>query len=360
MAVSAPPPAVDEAKLEEFMGKLIGDFGGTMATMMAAIGERLGLFKDLAERGPATSAELAERARIDGRYALEWLRAMASAGYVAYDAESDRFALPPEQALAFATEASPVFVGGVYQMLPEAFGPFDRLAESFREGGGVPQDAFGPAFWEGMERFTASWFENQLLQQWVPAMPAVEEQLKAGVRVADIGCGSGRALIKLAGEFPRSQYVGYDAFEGQLERARANAEQAGVGDRIRFELLDAATGVPERFDVITTFDVIHDAADPRGLLRSIHAALEPGGRYVMLEVNSADDPAENVGPLASMLYGFSVFYCMTTSLAHGGEGLGTVGLPEAKVRELCAEAGFSDVRRLPIEDPFSIVYEITP
>jgi SAM-dependent methyltransferase len=360
MAVSAPPPAVDDAKLEAFMGKLIGDFGGTMAMMMAAIGDRLGLFKELVQRGPATSAELAERAGIDERYALEWLRAMASAGYLEFDPGSERFTLPPEQALAFATEASPVFVGGALQMLPEIVGPFDRLLEAFSKGGGVSQDAFGPAFWEGMERFSASMFENQLLQQWIPEMPDVEEKLKRGARVADVGCGSGRALIKLAGAFPNSQFVGYDAFEGQFARARQNAEQAGVGDRVRFELLDAAAGLPEHFDVITTFDVIHDAVDPRGLLRAIHAALEPDGAYVMLEVNSADDPADNVGPLASMMYGFSVFYCMTTSLAHGGEGLGTVGMPEAKVRELSTEAGFSAVRRLPVEDPFSIVYEIKP
>jgi len=360
MAVSAPAPAVDDAKLEAFMGKLLGDLGGTMASMMAVLGDRLGLFKDLAERGPATSAELAERAGVDERYALEWLRAMASAGYLEHDPGSERFTLPPEQALAFAAEASPVFVGGAYQMLPEIFRPFDRLTEAFRQGGGVSQDAFGPAFWEGMERFSAGMFENQLLQQWIPAMPDVEEKLTRGARVADVGCGSGRALIKLAGAFPASQFVGYDAFEGQFARARRNADAAGVGDRVRFELLDAAAGLPERFDVITTFDVIHDAVDPRGLLGAIHTALEPDGAYVMLEVNSADDPAENVGPLASMFYGFSVFYCMTTSLAHGGEGLGTVGLPEAKVRELASETGFSAVRRLPVDDPFSIVYEIKP
>src|SRR4051794_25104666 len=155
MAVSAPPPAVDDAKLEAFMGKLLGDLGGTMASMMAVLGDRLGLFKDLPQHGPATSAQLAERAGGDERHALEWLRAMASAGYLEHDPGSERFTLPPEQALAFATEASPVFVGGAYQMLPEIFRPFDRLTEAFRQGGGVSQDAFGPAFWEGMERFSA-------------------------------------------------------------------------------------------------------------------------------------------------------------------------------------------------------------
>jgi SAM-dependent methyltransferase len=360
MAVTAPAPVVDDAKLQAFMGKLIGDFGGTMATMLAAIGDRLGLFRTLAARGPATPSELAERASIDERYALEWLRAMAAAGYVEHDPASGRFTLPPEQALAFATEASPVSVGGVFQMIPEIATKFDLLTGAFREGGGVQQSEFGPAFWEGMERFTASWFENQLVQQWIPAMPDIEAKLEQGGRVADVGCGSGRALIKLAEAFPAAELVGYEAFEGQLERARANAGRAGVGDRIRFELLDVAAGLPERFDVITTFDVIHDAVDPRGLLKAIRAALEPDGRYVMLEINSADDPADNVGPLATMNYGVSVFYCMTTSLAHGGEGLGTVGLPEAKVRELSSKAGFSEVRRLPIEDPFSIVYEIKP
>jgi 2-polyprenyl-3-methyl-5-hydroxy-6-metoxy-1,4-benzoquinol methylase len=355
---AATPQAVDETKLDEFMGKLIGDFGGTMATLIASIGDRLGLFKRLAEQGPATSAELADRAGIDERYAREWLRAMASAGYLEYDAGSERFTLPPEQALAFATEASPVFVGGVYQMVPEAFKPIDRLTEAFRRGGGVPQDAFGPGLWEGMERFTAGWFENHLLQEWIPAMPELEQKLMRGARLADVGCGSGRALIKLAEAFPNSTFVGYDAFEAQLERARENAARAGVGERVRLELLDVGQGLPERYDAITTFDVIHDAIDPRGLLRAIRAGLEPDGTYVMLEINSADDPSENVGPLASMFYGFSVFYCMTTSLAHGGEGLGTVGLPEAKVREFCAEAGFSSVRRLPIENPFNIVYEI--
>jgi 2-polyprenyl-3-methyl-5-hydroxy-6-metoxy-1,4-benzoquinol methylase len=359
MAVTENPPAVDEAKLEQFMEKVVGDLGATFATLLAAFGDRLGLFKELAN-GPATAAEFAERARISERYSHEWLRAMAAAGYLEYDAGTDRFTLPPEQAFAFAVEGSPAFVGGVYQMIPEAVKPYERIADAFRTGSGVPQDAFGPAFWEGMERFSAISFENRLLPEWIPAMPEVQAKLEQGALVADVGCGGGKALIKLAEAFPKSKYVGYDAFEGQLARARENAKQAGVGDRVRLELLDVAKGLPEQYDLITTFDVIHDAVDPRGLMKAIREGLKPDGTYLMLEINSADDPAQNVGPIASMFYGFSIFYCMTTSLAHGGEGLGTVGLPEAKVRELSTEAGFSSVRRLPFEDPFDVVYEIKP
>lgn len=350
--------ALDHSKLEAFMGKLIDDMGGTMTTLLSCLGDRLGLFKDLAENGPASSAELAGRMGLSERYVREWLWGMTSAGYLEHDSATGRYALPAEHAAALAEEAGPMFVGGVFQMLPEIAKPFDRLAAAFKEGGGVSQDAFAPAFWAGMERFTAGWFENLLLQEWIPALPDVKEKLQRGALVADIGCGSGRALIKLAQAFPSSRFVGYDAFEGQVSRAVENAKAAGVADRVDFEQRDAVEGLPQQYDLITTFDVIHDAVNPRGLLRAIREGLKPDGTYLLLEINSADKPEENVGSLASMFYGMSVFYCMTTSLANGGEGLGTVGLPETKIREFCGEAGFGSVRRLPIENPFNVLYEV--
>lgn len=349
---------IDQAKQDAFMEKLIGDVSGTMTTFMAVLGDRLGLFKDLAKNGPATSLELAERTGIQERYAREWLEGLAASGYLEHESSTGRYRLSPEHAEALATEGGPHFVGGVYQMLPELLKPLDELERAFREGGGVPQSSFGANFWEGMERFSAGWFENLLLQEWIPASPEVEEKLSEGALVADVGSGSGRALIKLAAAFPASRFVGYDAFEGQIARASANAEAAGVGERVSFERFDASEGLPERFDVITTFDVIHDAVDPHGLLRSIRKALKPAGIYLLLEINCADEPAGNAGPLGAMFYGFSVYYCMTTSLAHNGEGLGTVGLPESKVREFCREAGFSAVRRLPLENPFNVLYEV--
>jgi SAM-dependent methyltransferase len=350
--------AVDEAKVEEFTFKAIGDFAGAMTMFQCAVGDRLGLFKTLADGGPATSDELAERAGISERYALEWLRAMRAAEYLDFDRESGKFSLSPEHAMVLAAEGSPFFFGGGFQMIPGMVPALGRVVEAFEKGDGAPQDAYGEDWWVGMERFTNGWFENFLLQEWIPAMPDVKQKLESGALVADVGCGGGRALIKLAQEFPNSRFVGYDIFQTQVDRATANAEQAGVGDRIKFEVRDVVEGMPEQYDAITTFDVIHDAVDPVGLLKGIREGLKEDGSYVLLDINCADDPADNEGPLATMFYGFSVFYCMTTSLAHGGEGLGTCGLPEAKVRELCDEAGFGDVRRLPIENPFNVLYEI--
>jgi SAM-dependent methyltransferase len=346
---------IDQGKLDAFMGKALTDLSGTTATVLAFLGDRLGLFRALAD-GPATSDELAARAGVHERYAREWLRGMTAAGYL--EADDERFVLPAEQAQALATEGGPFFLGGVHQELIGMLGPLDALAAAFRSGGGVPQSAYPADAWDGMRRFSQGWFENLLLQEWIPAAAETREKLAAGARYADVGCGSGLAVIKLAQAFPRSAFVGYDAFPGQVERARAAAQAAGVGERVRFEVRDVAAGVDETFDVISTFDVVHDAVDPTALLRSIRGMLAPDGIYLMLEMNSADDPADNVGPLATLFYGFSVIYCMTTSLAHGGAGLGTCGCPPAKVRELSAAAGFSRVERLPLENPFNILYAI--
>jgi ubiquinone/menaquinone biosynthesis C-methylase UbiE len=180
--------------------------------------------------------------------------------------------------------------------------------------------------------------------------------LERGVDVADVGCGQGRALIKLVQTFPQSRYVGYDSLPSSIEKAETNAEAAAVADRIRFIELDASKGLPESFDLVTTWDVIHDAVDPLGVLQSIREALRPGGIYLCLDINCSDAQTSNVGPVASLLYGFSTLLCMTVSLAQGGEGLGTMGLPESKLRELCTRAGFSSVTRVPMENPFNNLY----
>lgn len=357
---TTPQGAIDEAKAEAFMGKALGDFSATMTVTLCVIGDRLGLFRDLNQAGPATAAELATRTGVDERYALEWLRGMTSAGYLEHERSSGRFSLPPEHAPALAEEGGPMFIGGAHQMIPAAMGVLDELTERFRTGGGVTQDAYTPDFWAGMERFSTGWVDHMLMQQLMPQVPDLDAKLRAGAHCADIGCGAGAASIKLASEYPDTTHVGYDVSDAQLERARRNADQAGLGDRLRFEKIDAASGLPEKYDVITTFDVIHDAVDPLGLLKSIRAGLEDDGIYLCMDINCADDPADNEGPLATMFYGFSVLYCMTTSLAHGGAGLGTCGLPESKLRELCEQAGFSDLRRVPVDDPFNSSYEIRP
>lgn len=355
----APSQQIDQARQEAFLGKVLSDFSATMTTVLAIIGDRLGLFKALAGCGSTTAAELAARTRLNERYVREWMGGMVNAGYLEYDRAARSFRLPPEHAAALAQENGPFFFGGAYQMLPGLVGQLDAVAHAFREGGGVKQSDYDPSFWDGLERFTGGWYEHQLVQEWIPAMPDVKTKLETGARVADVGCGRGRALIKLAQAFPKSGFVGYDSFGPTIALATEKARQAGVDTRVAFQELDGAKGLPESFDVIATFEVVHDSVDPLGLLKAIRQALRPGGIYLCLDVNCSDKLEENNGVLGAMFHGFSVTYCMTTSLAWGGAGLGTVGFHEAKVREVAAAAGFVSVRRVPVQNPFVSLYEIT-
>ena len=294
---------VDTTKTEQFLGKVLTDTSAFTTIVLAAVGDRLGLYKELAAGGPATSAELAVRSRIAERYAREWLGAMASAGYLVYDPGDQRFTLPAEYSPIIAQEGGPYFFGGIHQMLLGMSKPVDRLIESFKTGDGIVQSAYDDDMWDGLERFTNGWFENLLLPVWIPAMPEVEAKLRKGARVADVGCGRGRALIKLAEAFPSSTYEGFDAFAPTIEKARQKAAEAGVGDRIRFEARDCAEGLPATYDVITTFDVIHDAVDPVGVLKAIRRALKPDGIYVCLDINCSDRLEENAGPLGALFQG---------------------------------------------------------
>ena len=352
--------AIDRARQEKFAEKVVEHLSATMTTLLGSVGDRLGLFKNLAEEGPATSVELASRTQLNERYLREWLGGMATAGYLSYDGPTKRFSLPAEHASVLAQENGPLFVGGIYQMLPAQAGVFEQVVSAFRNGGGVSQSQYDDMMWDGLERCSSTWFENLLLQQWIPALPDVKALLERGGDVADVGCGRGRGIIKLAQAFPRSRYVGYDQFGPTIARATANAREAGVSDRVRFEERDVSKGLPAQFDVITTFDVVHDAVDPLRLLQSIRRALRPEGVYVCLDTNCSDKLEENANPLGAMFHGVSVFYCMTTSLANDGAGLGTLGFHEAKVRELCEKARFSSVRRVPLDNPFNNLYEAKP
>jgi SAM-dependent methyltransferase len=351
-------PALNLAKTEAFFGKVMGDLSGMIASWLAGVGDCYGLFADLADRGPATAAEFASRAGIDGHYAREWLAAMASAGYLEYDPAAGRFALPPEHAAVVTQEGSPFFVGGFFQQFRALSRISDRVADAFVDGRGVPISAYDADWFGGMERNTSAWFDNFLIQQWLPAMPDVQARLETGALVADIGCGRGRALIRLAEAFPNSRFVGYDLVAESVERASARAAEAGVADRVHFERRDIEHGLPETYDLVTAFDVVHDAAHPVAFLRAIRQALKPDGIFVCLDFNSSEKIEENAGPVGTFLYGSSIVYCMATALAEGGEGLGAAGLPESKLRSLSAEAGFDEVRRVPIDNPFNSLYEI--
>jgi hypothetical protein len=271
---------IDEAAVEAFVGRAVGDLGGAMTTLFCALGDRLGLLQALDADGPVMSEDLAARLGLNERYVREWLRGMTAAGYLEYEPDSQCFSLPAEHAPVLAQETGPVFFGGVYQELIGSLAALPRVTDALRAGGGTPHEAYPSDLWEGVERFTASWFENLLLSEWRPAVPEVRAKLEQGANVADVGCRAGRALIKLAGAFPNSRCSGYDAFDGQLDRARQNAASAGHGDRVTFERRDgAAEGLPDRFDLITTFDVVHDAVDPLALLKAIRAGLKPGGTH---------------------------------------------------------------------------------
>jgi SAM-dependent methyltransferase len=348
----------DAAAVEQFIGRGISDIAGTMTTIFCIVGDRLGLFRALDE-GPATAAELATRAGIDERYALEWLRGLASAEYLE-ESPDGRYVLPPAHAVVLAREGNPLFVGGAFQELGGMLPAVERIIEAFRAGGGVPQAAYPDDAYTGMARFTAAWFDHHRLGAWLPLLPELREQLERGIRWADVGCGAGRAVIRLAQEFPQSTFAGFDAFPAQVERARAAAEAAGVADRVSFEVADAAQGIPGRWDAISTFDVVHDAIDPDALVAGIRRSLTDDGTYLMLEINCADEHADYRGPLTTVLYGFSILYCMTTSLAHGGAALGTCGCPPAVVEKIGHGAGFGAVREVPIEDPFNRLYELRP
>jgi SAM-dependent methyltransferase len=351
---------IDEARVEAFVGKVLGDAAGTMAITMVSIGDELGLFKSLAANGPATSVELAARTNTNERYVREWLAALTSAEYLVYNPTTERFTLPTEHALVLAQEGGPAFLGGGAQQAIGMLATRNGVVEAFRHGGGVANDAFDPSVWDGLARISAPWVENQLVQNWLPLMPEVQARLERGVALADVGAGYGQAIIRLAQAFPASRFVGYDINERSIARARSEAERSEVSDRVRFVQLDATSDLPEQYDLITTFDVIHDTASPLGTLRVIRRALKPDGIYICQEPTSSAHLEDNVGPVSALLYGVSVLFCMTQSLAAHGEGLGAFGLPETRLRELATEAGFGSLRQAPIQDPLNSLYELRP
>jgi SAM-dependent methyltransferase len=353
--------AADEAVIETFMERIVGDYAGANAFFMGAIGDRLGLFTDLASNGPATSGELAERTGLAERYLREWLGGMAAAGYLTYEAATTRYALPSEHAPVLAEEAGPWFLGAAFFDFSTNFGDtFHMLLEGFRTGEGVPQAAHGAEVAHSIDRFTAPWYESMLVPHWLPQIPDVSSRLEAGGEVCDVGCGQGRALVKLAEAFPTCTFTGFDVYGPAIESAERRAKEAGVDDRVRFDRRDVARGLPGEYDVITTFDVLHDSVDPTALLGAIHAALKPDGRHLCLEINCADRPEDNIGPFGTIFYGLSLAYCLPVSMTDDGAGLGTLGLPQSKLTELANGVGFTEVTRAPIDDPFSALYVLTP
>jgi 2-polyprenyl-3-methyl-5-hydroxy-6-metoxy-1,4-benzoquinol methylase len=348
---------VDFEKAKQAAQRVAADVGTCVHGALSFIGDRLGLFKALKEAGPVSSDELAAKTGLSERYLREWLNAMAAAQYLAYDATTRRYHLTPEYAMALTDEESPFFVGSYFQMVQAAMTVAPKVADSFRTGKGVTQAEYPPWMFEASERNSFPRYKYKLVSKWIAALPEVVARLDAGGTAMDVGCGGGRAAILIAQAFPKARVCGYDLFPPSIERAGRNARAAGVADRASFEVGDGATLPKSKFDLISTFDVVHDAVDPVGLMTAIRGALAPGGTYLLQEINVSSKAEENFRPLGKMVYSISTLYCMTTSLAHGGAGIGAA-MGEVKARELADQAGFTHFRRLPIEDDFVVLYEL--
>lgn len=345
---------LDPQKLEESGMQVLSLYRGSMLTYMIDLGHRTGLLATVAQ-GPGTSGELAARAGLHERYVREWLAAMVTGGVVTFEPATATYTLPPETGAVLTGGPLPLSVfAGLHTHLGKHL---HEVARAFREGGGVPYSAYRPEFTDLMDQISRTLYDTALVDTYLPLLDGLTERLEAGITVADVACGSGHALVVLARRFPASTFVGFDLDEGAIARARAEAAGAGLTN-VSYEVVDAAKlGNAGRFDVVFVFDAIHDQVDPAAVLGSIHAALAPGGVFVMKEPRAADALEDNVpNPFAPILYSMSTLHCMTVSLAHDGAGIGTM-FGEGLARRLLAEAGFTDVRVEPAPgDPTDGVY----
>ncbi len=363
-----PPAGAGEQAVGDFAQRVMGDSASALTFLLASLGDRHELFRALAVE-PATAAQLARRTGLDARYLHEWLAAMAAGRYLHYDSGTGAFSVPPAHVPVLAVDGTPASVGGVFQWLLGVAPALDAVSDAFRTGRGVPPEAYGSDLLPAMERIGSPMYNTHLVNDWLALVPRAHAQLAAGADLADIGCGSGRALVTLAQAFPSSRFTGYDAYQPQLERARANAEAAGVSDRVSFEQVCVGSptragrspnGMPaERFDLVLAFDVLHDAADPAAVLSAARAALRPNGILLCLELAGADTLADNLNPIGQIYFGVSLLYCLSVSLSSGGPGLGSLGLTGRRLAELASEAGFADVHRLTEVPPAHALYEVS-
>lgn len=354
--------AIDPEKLEATVQQVFGHFAGAVVSSMIYLGDHLGLYRALAAAElPLTSDELAARTGLHERWVREWLRGQAAARLVDY--ADDRFALSPEGAMVLAHEHSPAFAAGAFCGLPQQFAVLDRLPDSFRTGLGLPYDAFGLEGNRGVERMFAPWFRTMLVPVALPALDGVVAKLATGARVADVGCGAGVALIEMAKAFPRSRFDGYEISQYALQRAAENLREAGV-ENVAFH--DArADALPDdgRFDLVTTFDCLHDMAHPGPVIAAIRRAIAPDGTWLIADIKSHPTFEENLArnPMAGMMYGLSVLSCMSSALSEpGGAGLGTLGFTEQIARDMTRAAGFTRFRTHDFEHPMNAYYEVRP
>src|SRR5436853_2440664 len=352
-------PAINMDKLNAFMGQVVGELGATVNAGLIVLGDRLGLYKAMAEAGPITSAELAEKTGTAERYVREWLNAQAAGGFVEYTPETQRYLLPPEQAMALANEESPAFVCGAFELATASLKSESQIESAFRSGAGFGWHQHDLGVSTGCERFFRPGYNANLVSSWLPALEGVEAKLGVGAKVADVGCGLGASTRLLAQAYPRSRFTGFDYHPESIELARQKAKDAGLQDRATFEVAKAAAFPGSGYDLIAMFDCLHDMGDPVGAARDVRQALAADGTWLIVEPIAGDRVEQNLNPVGRAYYAFSTFLCTPNSLSQDvGLALGAQA-GEARIKDVATAGGFTRFRRV-AETPFNVVYEVRP
>jgi 2-polyprenyl-3-methyl-5-hydroxy-6-metoxy-1,4-benzoquinol methylase len=350
---------VDGDKLMQFVFRAVDEVGATLNAALVVMGDKLGLYRALAGTGGLTPAELAERTRTAERYVREWLNAQAAGSFVRYDSDSGRYSLSPEQAVALTDTDSPAYLPGLFQTAIGSVIDSPEITEKARSGDGFGWHEHVHDVHEGCERFFRPGYNAHLVAEWLPALEGVVEKLERGALVADVGCGHGASTILMAQAYPNSTFVGSDYHEESIETARERAREAGVADRVSFQIAPAAAYAGAEYDLVTMFDCLHDMGDPVGAARHVHSTLKPDGTWMIVEPNAGDRVEDNFNPVGRAFYGFSTLLCTPASLSQEvGLALGAQA-GEAPIRDVVQTGGFTRFRRA-AETPFNLVYEARP
>jgi ubiquinone/menaquinone biosynthesis C-methylase UbiE len=350
---------IDEGKLNAFIGQMLSDLGGASSIAMVRMGDALGLYKTIQAQGPMTSMELAKAAKVDERYLREWLSHQAASNYLSYDPATAKFALPPEQAMVFANEESPVYMMGGFDVMVAMLDNQPKVQAAFKSGTGVAWGDQAGCMFCAVARFFRPAYHNNLVSAWLPALEGVVKKLEAGARVADVGCGHGWSTVLMAKAFPKSQFVGYDFHSDSIREATAHAKSHGVAANAQFTVGLAKDYAGKDFDLVTCFDCLHDMGDPAGAAAHIRQSLKSDGTWMIVEPMAGDTLQQNLNPVGRLYYAGSTMICVPTSLSQEvGAALGAQA-GETKLREVIHNGGFSSVRRA-AETPFNMILEARP